>query len=317
MSIDAFYEKREDLLVLAQQRGFTITTTQLVRWHRAGLLPRPRQLPLKGVRGTGSFYPNGTGEQLILLCSLRTTERRFSHLAWKLWLAGYLVDLHIIRNQLMHAATRLTYWMQWFAEFQQIVREEDISGEILDRIENYALGSLSSPLLRRVRKRIGRQHFSTFLLILLDLAVTPGKEQINSYDEREQLLDLRILALGLGLEKRFVRKKDSLKYYLLEVIIPLMRRLFSELQEVSWESLLTNATNFDLLQTRDDLSTWLMRWENARQSNFSLPDDYPRWNLRPQSLFQALSVSEQACVLIGWLALWTISSSRRMGYYIR
>lgn len=57
MSIDAFYEKREDLLVLARQRGFTITTTQLVRWHRAGLLPRPRQLPLKGIRGTGSFYP--------------------------------------------------------------------------------------------------------------------------------------------------------------------------------------------------------------------------------------------------------------------
>src|SRR5579871_2871656 len=98
MNSDASYETSAELLRLARQQGSPISAFQLVRWHRAGLLPRPQQQPLAAARGTRSLYPPGTGEQLLLLCSLRTRERRLAHLAWQLWLAGYHVDDRIIRS---------------------------------------------------------------------------------------------------------------------------------------------------------------------------------------------------------------------------
>jgi hypothetical protein len=281
----------------------------LVRWHRAGLLPRPRQLPLKGARGTCSLYPSGTGEQLILLCAFRTAERRFAHLAWQLWLAGYPVDLRLIRVQLAHATLRLTRWRRWLVDFKQAVQAMDASGVALSFIERYATGDLHSQLLRRIRKRIGGHHFPTFLRLLVELTTELSSETTSNYDKHEWLLDLRILALGLGLEKRFVQKKDPLEYYLVQVLMPQLHWLFLRLQEVRWEQLLESATDFDLLQTRDELCSWLMRLGNARQYRDQLPTDYPSFDLNAQDIFRSLPTTDQALVLVGWLALRSLSSS--------
>jgi hypothetical protein len=305
MKSDQLSETRQEVLAQARQRGYPISATQLVRWHRAGLLPRPRQHPLKGARGTCSCYPSGTGEQVVLLCSLQRNERRFAHLAWQLWLAGYPVDLRLIREQLAHAALRLARWRRWFADFN----EKDASGEALDLIEHYAAGDLHSQPLRRIRKRTGRQHFPTFLRLLAKLATEPGSETTGDDDERERVFDLRILALGLGLEKRFVQKKDPLEDYLVQVLIPQLHWLFRHLLEVHWEPLLESATDFDLLQTRDELCSWLMRLGNARQFRDRLPNDYPRWDLNAQDLFRSLSTPDQALVLVGWFALRSYSPS--------
>jgi len=309
MNSDASYETSEALLTRARQQGHVISQTQLVRWHRVGLLPRPRQQPLKEARGTRSLYPIGTGEQLILLCSLRTTERRVSHLAWQLWLAGYPVAFPMIRTQLVHATQRLAGWVVWFASFKQAIQARDLSGEALDLLERYAEGDLRSQPLRRIRKRIGREHFPTFLRLLVELATEIGDESLRTYDEHEWLFDLRILALGVGLEKRFVQKKDPLEYYLVQVLMPQLHWLFGQLQEVRWEQLVENATDFDLLQTRDELCTWLMRWGSAKQYQDRLPDDYPRWHINIQEIFRSLSTADQALVLVGWLALRSLSSS--------
>lgn len=302
------FETSQEVLTQARQRGYIISATQLVRWHRAGLLPRPRQLPLKGARGTHSLYPSGTGEQLVLLCKCRTTERRFSHLAWQLWLAGYRVDLRLIRALLAPTILRLSRWMRWFADFKQITQTSNASEEGLDLIERYAAGDLRSQPLRRIRKRIGRQHFPTFLRLMVKLAAEQGIET-TGYDEHERLLDLRILALGLGMEKRFVQKKDALEYYLVRVLMPQLHWLLHQLQEIEWEHLLGNTTDFDLLQTRDELCTCLMHLRNGWQFRDRLPNDYPRWSLNAAALFRSLAPTDQALVLVGWLALHSLSSS--------
>ena len=309
MNVTASYETGEELLTLARRQGHIISQTQLARWHRAGLLPRPRQLPLKAARGTRSLYPLGTGEQLLRLCALRTTERRLAHLAWQLWLAGYPVVFHLIRAQLAQATLRLACWIEWFDDFKQAMQARDSSGEALDLLERYAEGDLRFQPLRRIRKRIGREHFPTFLRILIELATEASDGATHTYDEHERLLDLRILALGLGLEKRFVQKKDPLEYYLVQVLMPHLRWFFGRLQEVDWEQLLENATDFDLLQTRDDLCSWLIRWGSARQYQDRLPNDYPRWHINIQEIFCSLSTADQALVLVGWLALRSLSSS--------
>ena len=40
-----------------------------------------------------------------------------------------------------------------------------------------------------------------------------------------------------------------------------------------------------------------------------LPDDYPRWEIDLQEIFRTLSTTDQALVLVVWLALRTLPSS--------
>jgi hypothetical protein len=309
MNIDASYETSAELLLLARQQGYPISAFQLVRWHRAGLLPGTRQRPLEAARGTHSLYPPGAGEQLLLLCSLRTRERRLAYLAWQVWLAGYRVDYGIIRAQLHQAAMRISHWMQWFAGFKHLIRQQDAE-QTLNQIEHYAEGPLRSPFLRRIRKRIGREHFSTFLVRLLELAVEDSGDISSATDIYERQLDLRILARGLGLEKRFVSRNDALEAYLVQFLLPRLHWFFRWPQEVRWEALLDQVAEFEVLQARDELRTWLMRLGNGRQYQDRLPDDYPRWEIDLQDIFRALPSTDQMLVLVGWLALRTLSPSQ-------
>src|SRR5262249_6968525 len=158
-------------------------------------------------------------------------------------------------------------------------------------------------------KRVGRQHFPTFLLLLAWLATAPGDETIKGADRHEWLRDLRVLAVGLGLEKRFTLKEDQLEYYLSQVLLPQLRWILRRLQEVRWESLLEHATDFDLLQTRDELLTWLMQASSARRYQDRHDDEYPRWAVDVRDTFNTLPIPEQAMALAGWLALRSYSPS--------
>jgi hypothetical protein len=302
MSSIASHETGETLVALARQNGHRISQTQLARWHRVGLLPRPRQLPLKTARGTCSCYPDGTGKQLLALCSLRATERRLAHLAWQLWLAGYPVALPIIRAHLAQAAQRIDRWLVWF---KRAIKTPDMPGEIMDLLERFAQEDVPFPPLRRIRKRIGREHFPTFLRMLIELATETEDEATHRDDQYERLIDLHILARGLGLEKRFVQRNDTLAYYLAQVVIPQLRWVLAQLQAVDWKQIVEHATDFDLLQTRDELCSWMMRWGKARQYWDRLPADYPRWQIDTQQMFSSLSTADQALILVGWLALRT------------
>lgn len=308
MNTDTSFEKSTEVLLLAQQQGYALSAHQLVRWHRAGLLPRPQQSPLKGTRGTCSLYPPGTSEQVLLLCSLHTRERRLAHLAWQMWLAGYRVDDRLIRPQLQQATTRISCWMQWFADFKQALSQRDFE-QVLDRIERYAEGPLRLQPLRRIRKRIGREHFSTFLSLLLSLSMEVDSESASLADDHEQQFDLRILARGLGLEKRFVSKKEALNSYLVGFLLPLLRWFFRWSQELDWQGLLEHVTAFEMLQARDDLRSWLRRLENARHYRDRLPKEYPSFEIDFQELFRTLPTADQALVLVVWLALQTLPSS--------
>ena len=308
MNIDEPFEKSTEVLLLAQQKGYALSAHQLVRWHRAGLLPRPQQYPLKSTRGTCSLYPPGTGEQVLLLCSLRERERRLAHLAWQLWLAGYRVEDRLIRTQLQQAVMRISHWMQWIADVKHVLSGHD-GEQALDQIERYAEGPLRLQPLRRVRKRIGRAYFSTFLLRLLDLTMEEESERVSMADDHERQLDMRILARGIGLEKRFVGKKEALNSYLVGFLLPRLRWFFRWSQALDWQELLEHVTAFEVLQTRDDLRSWLMRQGNGRRSRDQLPNEYPIFEIDFQEIFQALSTADQALVLVIWLAMRTLPSA--------
>jgi hypothetical protein len=93
-------ESREHVIAYASGLGYPVTPAQLARWHRAGLLPRPSQRSLGRGRGTMTTYPPGTAAQVVALCQIRDDERRLDRIAFRLWWAGFTVDLAVIRKQM-------------------------------------------------------------------------------------------------------------------------------------------------------------------------------------------------------------------------
>lgn len=97
----------KDLLVAVAEAGFTVSEPQLARWHRAGLLPRPRQLSLGRGKGTATAYPPGTALQLLALCRIRHTEHSLARAGFRLWWEGYEVEADLILGPLQTSAAAI------------------------------------------------------------------------------------------------------------------------------------------------------------------------------------------------------------------
>src|SRR5258707_10332904 len=93
-------ESRDEVIQRALVVGYTVSPAQLARWHRAGLLPRPRQQALGRGRGTETFYPPGSALQVVAICQIKDEERRLERIAFRLWWEGFPVEMAVIREQL-------------------------------------------------------------------------------------------------------------------------------------------------------------------------------------------------------------------------
>jgi hypothetical protein len=100
-------ETREQVLRDAAAAGFQVSGDQLARWHRAGLLPHPRQRSLGRGLGTMTLYRPGTAAQLIALCRIRTRQRSLDQTAFQLWWDGFEVEPEQIRELARQAAARV------------------------------------------------------------------------------------------------------------------------------------------------------------------------------------------------------------------
>ena len=100
-----FGETVEDLIGWAadSEPAEEISHTQLVRWHRAGLLPRPKRRGLGRGKGTETYYPPGTWKQLEALLRAKREDRRLREIAWRMWLEGFPVE-EFIRSDFTSSA---------------------------------------------------------------------------------------------------------------------------------------------------------------------------------------------------------------------
>jgi hypothetical protein len=78
-------ETKDELLAAVQQAGFAVTDTQLARWHRVGLLPKPQVQSLGRGKGTRSLYPPLSAARLIRIAEVHEQERRLRPAAWRIW----------------------------------------------------------------------------------------------------------------------------------------------------------------------------------------------------------------------------------------
>ncbi len=324
--MNAKVESGKHLLTLASEHGYNVSMQQLARWHRAGLLPRPKQLALGKAQGSQSLYPAGTSEQFLLLCSLRVRERRLSHLAWQLWWSGYPVAFPIIRKHIEHASAQLSQFVQFLV---MLKASEDIGAETarvsptcfrddicrgdpcglpdspdsIDIIEQFAAARLNYKPLRHARKRIGRTYFPTFIRMLLDVISGMFEGYDEAYDDVEVMTELRILAKGIGLHELFIRDDTNLNHFLRKRFVPFLQNVSGWIKTLPWEQAVRNASHFELMQVRDDIRNTLLRIEHPFPRSPYLLLTYPTHGIALREILQTATVSEQATILVFWLAV--------------
>lgn len=245
-------ETRQELLNLAQARGYEVSAPQLARWHRTGLLPRPEQRSLGKSRGTQTVYPSGTGEQLLALCEVHAGERRLLYVAWRLWWAGYDVSLKLVRAFIGRTVE------QWDRHAQDLLDPE--TGELTEAawklVDEAFTVRLEKPL-SKARKRVGRGRFDTFTRLMLEtnLGIFRGfsAEDSNASEDNEKC----IMEKGLGLERAYADRLEGAGP-------PLGINIENYLKEISWladknslERELAKLTDGQLLEARDEVRPWL------------------------------------------------------------
>ncbi len=136
------------LLRRALAGGTEVTSDQLKRWRRAGLVPRPRQEHRRGRRGSWSRYPAETAGQLISVARLHATTHRLADLVVSAWWEGLWADPGALRRALTARLERMS--AQARAVSDQHADAFDAADEIVRSASKHEL----SPLLALMCKRL-------------------------------------------------------------------------------------------------------------------------------------------------------------------
>lgn len=177
--------------------GARITRRRLHRWTLAELLPSPNQPGLGRGRGTEALYPGGTTKRARALRRLLTEQHALDYARWGLWWEGFPVPESEVRTLLLKR-------LEWFENYRTVLRkvldlndgQERFSESELEaryqRMERLARGRLNDAILRRIRKRVGKENFLSVLLLFNEMATA-------SLDPGRGLADLRLLERALGI----------------------------------------------------------------------------------------------------------------------
>jgi hypothetical protein len=161
-------EAAERLLAVAAARGWSLTRAQLERRHRAGLIPRPRQIALGRGLGSVTVYPAGSAEQLIAGLEIGSRVRALPAVAWELWFAGRPVSMSDIRAYLEGLARlhdRIVLVIRAFGFGRRILPER-----VLRLLAQWARRRTTDQIQQAVRKRLhGAGQLETFLRISTEL----------------------------------------------------------------------------------------------------------------------------------------------------
>lgn len=115
----------------------------LARWHRAGLISKPKTVSLGCGKGSESRYPPGTLDRVLVILGKRKRRTKLDDLAWDLWWDGYDVS---------PAATRKTL-AKFAAKWDQGLKTNSIE----DAFNEIETKRLPDPV-GKIRKRVGRKN---------------------------------------------------------------------------------------------------------------------------------------------------------------
>jgi len=281
-------EAKENLLAVVKSRGYNVSSDQLTRWHRAGLLPRPRQISLGRRRGSKTVYPNGSAKQVIEICRIHEKERRLDYVAWQLWWNGFEVKLGTVRDFIQWSAKtadedRRKYYR---LDSETVKREIEASGE----------ARVKSKVIRKVRKRIGKQRLPYFLETML--AVATGQYSKESWQAESDQMDLE-KALDL----------DNAREQRIGVIGPWLNgEQLNDISEIfgnlNFSATLSDTTDDELIQARDEFRAFFDSFGCVGQVIDKTFGKSAFGFSAIGSLMQNTPAISQPLLLLFWIAYW-------------
>ncbi len=196
-------ETAECLLAAVTQAGLSASAAQVARWHRAGLLPQPRQRSLGRGRGTQTVYPPGTARQLVALIQLHRRYRYLDDVGWRLWWHGFHVSEPFWRGSLRNAAGRFAVIRLKAGQALALLEsdDDDVADKALADMEAAAVTSSAPTFVKHLRKRVGRDDFMSLLRLLIMVVDGCFGDVPDAKNDPDGARDLAILARATGLDR--------------------------------------------------------------------------------------------------------------------
>ena len=188
---------KQQLLAFAAEQGRSVTPAQFDRWRKRGLLPSPNRRGLGQGLGIQSRYPESAGPQLVAACDQLAKDRDVDAALWRLWWDGFPIPEARIRPMLESAlrdADMLSGAMQRLYD--------DEGDELSEQLETAALARLKDRDMNRIRRRLGKAKFASFVALLLDVVS-------GNYGSNDRA-DAALVAKGFGLSGAPLVRPDIL-----------------------------------------------------------------------------------------------------------
>lgn len=157
-----------ELVRLAIEAGYTdVTPRKLERWHKGDLIPRPRRIHLGYGKGTRSDYPPETLSQMLALCRLHGTEKRLDVIRLSLWIEGYPLPLHPLKESL---ESQILAPMREFTPptRDKLAASEKIASEVLHK-------RARSRYMGKVKRRFSEMEHAHTMLTMVFQMLQGGK----------------------------------------------------------------------------------------------------------------------------------------------
>jgi hypothetical protein len=169
--MDDSRETRDQLIAAAAAAGYVISSSQLGRLYRAGLVAKPSTRALGRGLGSESRYPPGTAARLVRVLEVRAKEHRLSDTAWRLWWEDGGSMPPAVRVLLTGRARSLDNDRQRLAALLDgdLAGEPDAVAEIDQLYRDAEDGRVSGPL-GAARRNVGRERFAAVARVLVEVA---------------------------------------------------------------------------------------------------------------------------------------------------
>lgn len=227
-------ETKKDILAAVNSGDYSVSPDQLRRWHRVGILPRPKQDHL-GRRGSQTVYPSGTTDQVIEICRIQQKERRFAFIAWELWWNGFEVEPQVIRKFMKRSVD------EWEKAKLKI---SGLDTEALNsKIEASGEARFKNKVIRKARKRIGRKNFPDFFKAQLAVGLgTYSKQTLEAQS------DQMMVEKAFDLERAREQQIGEIRPWMNGEQLNEASKFFGQLE---FSVILSNITDEELTQARN------------------------------------------------------------------
>jgi hypothetical protein len=312
-SESTIYDEPADAIVeMASKEGVTISRRQLAEWHRAGLIPTPKQPRLGRGKGSLSIYPHGTLRQAIACSALMAHFGEKDWVGWELWVRRYPVTERHWREPLSEAHAMFRRISSEAIEAPDL--DDDGPPVQSDAAEEFIADATerpkAPPLMGLARRRLGREGFKAFLGIVVSTAIGSFKFESSEGESADPAHVMARLVGTVPAKHKAAVSEPSILKITGEAIAANLEAMAEHLPQIASSMSPDFITEAELASARDELIFLLNSFLSVRENEKRIaPGSTPDLALITQIL-RRLGTTEQAALLLIWLAVRSIPGWR-------